>query len=301
MASRPGDEQLRRAHRRRPVAEAAIAGVVAGNDHVDRPARRRGYRPARSTATPNGIPHVVGVTTEGGEEFRADLVIDAGGRRSALPQWLADGRRPRAVRRDRRLRLRVLRAALPLVRRLGAARFGPLLARTARSRHSPSRPTTAPGASAWSRAPRTRRLRGVQGRRRVDERRQELPARGALARRRTHLDEDRGHGEDRRPAPRLRGRRHACGHRVLPLADSWACTNPSVGRGISIGTLHAAALRDLLRDAPADPVAMPGVARRHDGDGRTVVPRDTAFDRAASPRSTPRSPAIPSSRAPNTA
>ena len=26
---------------------------------------------------------------------------------------------------------------------------------------------------------------------------------------------------------------------VVALADSWACTNPSVGRGISIGTVHA--------------------------------------------------------------
>ena len=43
---------------------------------------------------------------------------------------------------------------------------------------------------------------------------------------------------------------------VLPLADSWACTNPSVGRGVSIGAYHAAALRDLLHDAPADPVEL---------------------------------------------
>ena len=36
---------------------------------------------------------------------------------------------------------------------------------------------------------------------------------------------------------------------VLPLGDAFACTNPSVGRGISIGLMHAVALRDLLRDA----------------------------------------------------
>jgi hypothetical protein len=43
---------------------------------------------------------------------------------------------------------------------------------------------------------------------------------------------------------------------VLALADSWACTNPSVGRGISIGVIHAAGLRDLMKDAPADPVEL---------------------------------------------
>jgi flavin-dependent dehydrogenase len=41
---------------------------------------------------------------------------------------------------------------------------------------------------------------------------------------------------------------------VLTLGDSWACTNPSVGRGISIGMIHAVALRDLLRSAPDDPL-----------------------------------------------
>jgi len=43
---------------------------------------------------------------------------------------------------------------------------------------------------------------------------------------------------------------------VLALADSWACTNPSLGRGISIGMIHSLALRDLLRNPPDDPVAV---------------------------------------------
>jgi hypothetical protein len=34
---------------------------------------------------------------------------------------------------------------------------------------------------------------------------------------------------------------------VVALADAWACTNPSVGRGITIGTIQALALRDVLR------------------------------------------------------
>jgi hypothetical protein len=57
---------------------------------------------------------------------------------------------------------------------------------------------------------------------------------------------------------------------VLPLADAWACTNPSVGRGMSIGTLHAAALRDLLHDAPADPIAI--AEQWHDATLATVEP-----------------------------
>jgi 2-polyprenyl-6-methoxyphenol hydroxylase-like FAD-dependent oxidoreductase len=37
---------------------------------------------------------------------------------------------------------------------------------------------------------------------------------------------------------------------LAALGDAWACTNPSLGRGASIG-LHACALRDLLLAAVA--------------------------------------------------
>ena len=41
---------------------------------------------------------------------------------------------------------------------------------------------------------------------------------------------------------------------VVAVADSWACTNPSLGRGASIGAIHAVALRDLLAtDTAGDP------------------------------------------------
>ena len=60
--------------------------------------------------------------------------------------------------------------------------------------------------------------------------------------------------EDRHRSFVLDGQPVATG--VLALADSWACTNPSVGRGISIGAIHAVALRDLLHDMPADPVEL---------------------------------------------
>ncbi len=60
--------------------------------------------------------------------------------------------------------------------------------------------------------------------------------------------------EDRHRTFVLDGRPVATG--VLSVADAWACTNPSLGRGMSIGTLHAAALRDVLHDPPADPIAV---------------------------------------------
>jgi hypothetical protein len=43
-----------------------------------------------------GVPHIAGVRTTSGEEIRADLVVDAMGRRSSAPEWILNvgGRRP---------------------------------------------------------------------------------------------------------------------------------------------------------------------------------------------------------------
>jgi hypothetical protein len=84
--------------------------------------------------------------------------------------------------------------------------------------------------------------------------------------------------EDRHRTFVVDGRPVATG--ALAVGDSWACTNPSVGRGASIGLVHAVALRDLLRAAPA------GVAELatawHDVTQTTVEPlygATLAFDR----------------------
>jgi flavin-dependent dehydrogenase len=41
---------------------------------------------------------------------------------------------------------------------------------------------------------------------------------------------------------------------VAAVADAWACTNPSLGRGISLGLAHAALLRDVVRSELDDPL-----------------------------------------------
>jgi flavin-dependent dehydrogenase len=40
---------------------------------------------------------------------------------------------------------------------------------------------------------------------------------------------------------------------LVPIGDAWACTNPTAGRGLSLGLAHAVALRDVLRAKPEDP------------------------------------------------
>jgi 2-polyprenyl-6-methoxyphenol hydroxylase-like FAD-dependent oxidoreductase len=43
---------------------------------------------------------------------------------------------------------------------------------------------------------------------------------------------------------------------LFAVGDSWAATNPSVGRGMTIGALHAAALRETMRDPAKDPLEL---------------------------------------------
>jgi flavin-dependent dehydrogenase len=58
---------------------------------------------------------------------------------------------------------------------------------------------------------------------------------------------------------------------VLAVGDAWACTNPSVGRGASLATMHAVGLRDLLREQGLDdPAAL--AARWHEVTESTVGP-----------------------------
>jgi 2-polyprenyl-6-methoxyphenol hydroxylase-like FAD-dependent oxidoreductase len=87
---RPGDEELEAVTARRPVAESVVAAVAAATPGVTvrRGVGIRGLLTGSETAP--GVPHVVGVVTESGEEIRGDLVIDASGRRSSLPSSLVD-------------------------------------------------------------------------------------------------------------------------------------------------------------------------------------------------------------------
>jgi hypothetical protein len=57
----------------------------------------------------------------------------------------------------------------------------------------------------------------------------------------------------------------------VAVGDAWACTNPSLGRGASIGALHAGVLRDVVaKEGLADADAV--VGRFHDETERVVGP-----------------------------
>jgi 2-polyprenyl-6-methoxyphenol hydroxylase-like FAD-dependent oxidoreductase len=250
--ARPGDEEMTAVTARRPVAESVFAACAEATPGVT---VRRGVAVAGVTTTGaagTGVPHVTGVRTDEGEEIAADLVVDAGGRRSALPDWLeaAGGRRPVEEIEDSGFvyygrHFRSDDGSHPPI-------MGPLL-----QNYGSISVLTLPAdngtwgmaiiASAADRA--VRAVRDVEVWMAVVR---SLPFAAHW------LDgeplDDRiqvmAKIEDRHRAFVVDGAPVATG--VVAVADAWACTNPSLGRGISMGTMHAVALRDVLRQAASD-------------------------------------------------
>ncbi len=251
---------------RRPVAEAAVAASAA---RAARVTVRRGAPIAGLVRGDDreGLPWVRGVRLEGGGEVPADLVVDATGRRSPLPRWLeAIGARPPLEEQEdsgfvyygRHVRSR---DGSPVVDTPSNAAFGSvgLLALPA------DRGTAGVGVIACSDDAPLRRLRDEAAWRRVLG---ALPGGAAI------LDAEpisplvvMAGIEDRWRRFVTDGEPVAVG--VVAVADSLAATNPTLGRGISLGLRHAVALRDRVRASGTDdPVAL---AAAFDADTQAVL------------------------------
>jgi 2-polyprenyl-6-methoxyphenol hydroxylase-like FAD-dependent oxidoreductase len=90
---RPGDEQLAILGVRRPLIEWALRRAIVGESgvHVESGVRVLGLEGIRAD-----VPRVTGVQTSAGS-IRADVVVDAMGRKSPVPGWIeALGARPMA-------------------------------------------------------------------------------------------------------------------------------------------------------------------------------------------------------------
>ncbi|MDG4820275.1 FAD-dependent oxidoreductase [Asanoa sp. WMMD1127] len=235
----PGDERFETVTARRPVLEAVLAAAAARTAGVT---VRRGVR---VTGLATRGSRVTGVLAEGGHHLRADLVVDCGGRRSALASWLsAAGARPPAEERadcgfvyySRHFRA----ASLPEGR-------GNVL-----QRYESASILTLPGDNGtWSVAlitsARDRALRGLREPSRWDAALAAYPlaAHWCAGEPTTGVEVIAGI-EDRLRTFVVDGDPVATG--VVAVGDAWACTNPSLGRGATIGLLHAIGLRDVLRE-----------------------------------------------------
>ncbi|MGZ4671713.1 MAG: FAD-dependent oxidoreductase [Ilumatobacteraceae bacterium] len=247
---RAGDERYDVVTARRPVGESIIADVASRTPGVT---IRRGIVVSGllTTTGPDGTVHVTGVRTDGGEEITGDLVVDAGGRRSSLPDLLraAGSPGPHEMIEDSGFiyygrHFRSSDGSIPpafggLVQPYGSITVLTLPA---------DRGTWGVGVVTSSKDAALRALKDVETWEKV-VRAYPLIAHWIDAEPITDVAV-MAKIEDRQRNYLVDGKPVATG--VISLADAWACTNPSLGRGISMGITHAAVLRSMLREMPLD-------------------------------------------------
>lgn len=250
--SRPADERFDVITGRRCVVEAVAARLAEEADGVT--VRRGAAVTALVLGAPAspGVPQVTGVRLDGGERIGADLVIDASGRRSSLPRLIADaGGAPVAEEIDDSgfvyygRHFRSEDGSLPVL-------FGPL-----RQEYGSISALTLPADNGtWSvtliTSSKDHTLRRLSDADHWAAAVKLLPQAAHWID--AHPIDDRvtvmAKIEDRIRDFAPGGRPVVTG--VLAVGDSWACTNPSLGRGVSMGLMHAVRLRQLLSQVGAD-------------------------------------------------
>ena len=276
---RESDERYDAYTARRPVSEAAIANLAATTDGIT---VRRGVAVVgllTGDRSPDGIPHVIGVRTDSGEDVFADVVIDAAGRRSALPTRLEDiGPRAPIAHKDPGGFMYLCRHF-----RSGDGSVPQTIGPPTMEHASHTVLTLPADNGTWGLAivisGSDVALRGLK-----ETENWTTAIKGhALAAHWLEGDPiDDGVSvmakiEDEHRTFVVDGAPVATG--VLAFADSWAVTNPTLGRGIAMGAMHGVALRDLLHDAPSDPVEL--TLGWHDATAQSVEPwfeETTALD-----------------------
>lgn len=244
------DDQLWTYTARRPVGEWVFGRVAEREPNIT---VRRGIRIVELIAGPaviDGLPHVAGVRAESGEEVRADLVVDASGRQSHAPSWLQrlGAHPPYEEQTDSGFMYFTRYFSGPQA----PDRRGPTL--TALGTISL---LTIPGDnSTWSvtifAAAGDQALKNLRHADRWTSVVRACPL--------------HAHWTDGEPITDVlpmsgvtdRYRRFVVGERpvatgFVAVADAWACTNPSAGRGLTIGFIHARLLRDVLRETRGEP------------------------------------------------
>jgi 2-polyprenyl-6-methoxyphenol hydroxylase-like FAD-dependent oxidoreductase len=270
---RQGDERLVTTTARRPVLEQVFARAAEEQPGLE--VRRGVTVGALETRRAGGRLQVTGVRDEGGRLLPADLIVDVMGRRSMLPVLLADaGGDPvheEAEDSGFLYYTRFFRSGdgrLPATRAPALSHIGSfsVLTLPADSGH-------------WSVT-----LYGAAGDRPLKKLRDEACWTALVRACPLHA-----HWLDGEPMTRVmpmgggvdRSRRSSGTAGVVSVGDAWACTNPSLGRGISLGLLHASLLRDVVREHPDDPASL--VDAFDEVTERELTPwyrATVAFDRA---------------------
>jgi 2-polyprenyl-6-methoxyphenol hydroxylase-like FAD-dependent oxidoreductase len=249
-APREGDDRLWTLTARRPVLEQVLGSAAAAEPELE---IRRGVAVKGFVLSAyDGTPHVSGVRTESGGELLADLVVDAMGRRSQLPRWL-EAAGARSVYEE------AADSGFIYYGRHFRARDGgvPELRAPVQTKIGTFSLLTIPADNdTWSVTVVT--SSGDQPLKRLREEAAWTALVSACPLHAHWLDGEpisemlaMGGVLDRYRRLRVDGALAATG--VAPVADAWACTNPSDGRGISFGLWHVQLLRDVVREHLEDP------------------------------------------------
>jgi 2-polyprenyl-6-methoxyphenol hydroxylase-like FAD-dependent oxidoreductase len=264
----PEDDRFDLVTGRRSTIEWSMAS--AAQDHAGVTVRRGEAIAGLLAEHPDGKPpHITGVRLQGGEDLRADLVIDATGRRSPTPDWLAEvGACPPAEHAEDS----------------GFAYYGRYFRSPDRSMPALMGPLLAPYESfsiltlpadndTWavtlyglSDDKALRRFRDPEIYERVvkacpmhahwldGEPISELKSMAGVV--------------DRHREFVVNGEPVATG--ILTVGDAASCTNPSLGRGISLGLMHVEVMRACVAEHFDDPYAL--ALAFHERSEREVTP-----------------------------
>jgi len=249
---RPGDDRLWTYTARRSTAEYTFANAARSEPGIT---IERGVRAVDVLTGPSvvdGVPHVVGAVTADGREMGADLVIDAMGRRSRIDDWLtaAGGRPPYEKAEDCGFTYYTVyfSGPLPPVRGPLLMELGTITLITLPADNDTWGVTVACASGDQP----LKALRNLDTFRKVvalsplqahwlegEAITGVLPMSGTVDRYRRFVVDGK---------PVITG--------MIAVADAWACTNPSAGRGISLGLAHAVRLRDTIRETAGHPIEL---------------------------------------------
>ncbi len=252
-APREGDERFVTVTGRRPTIECAVASVADEVLSVRRGVSITGLLTGRSAV--KGIPHIAGVRTMDGEEVSADLVIDAMGRGSKLPDYLEaiGARRPieEAEESGFLYYSRFFRSRNGAVPRSWGLLFAPF--------HSFSLLTLPADSHTWSVTVFI--FSGDEALKELRHLESWTALVGACPLHAHWLDGEpitdvlpMGGITDRYRRFIVDGAPVATG--IVSVGDAWACTNPVGGRGMTMGLMHAAGTAGVVRQHLDDPLAL---------------------------------------------
>ncbi len=266
---------------RRPIIQFAYAAAVARTPGVD---VRYGC-PVASLVTGTeviaGVPHVTGVRTHSGEVINARVVIDAAGRRSPLSSMIeaVDGRRPPE---------HMFESGFVYNTRYYHGSEIPELRDDLLSAIGSISVLTLPGDNGWwsvtlYHSPSDVQMRKVRDPVIFERILRALPNHA-------HWVDGEPRGDIFSMAATANTTREfivdgtPCATGVVPLGDAWGFTNPSIGRGITLGLMHVVDMVPAIAECVDDPVELAAEWDRRTGDRPARWHATTVdFDRLRAP------------------